>query len=561
MEQAFADTRSTGASPGGDFDVCVIGAGAAGLTVAGRLAPTGLRIGLIESGGKDFDARTQNLSKGERSGLDYYALDHVNLRFFGGATAVWGGRCAQLNAIDFESRDWVPHSGWPFGKKALRRYYEEASDFFGLPFLADPPASPFDPEKLRTDCWQIDEAFDRFAWKRCNDLRTAPNVRILLRATATRLVTNRAGDRVDAVEIASLHGPRTRVRARAVVVCAGGIETPRLLLASRQPGWPHGLGNNSDNLGRFFMEHPHARGARVVARDPAAFFRACPRFFRLAGSRCGALYRPGEAAQRTHGWLNTGFTLAVRRHPGQRLELEKRVYNRMRHEIPPDWVGRSLWKGFRLGARGIRKTFGEWTDLRKLRRPEYGIYAILRAEQAPNPESRLTLTGRRDELGMPRIHLHWRFSELEKRSAAGAMRALDGELRRLGLGRAEPEPWLADPETPWAFDPLASNHMYGGYHHMGTARMAASERDGVCDADCRVHGVQNLFLAGSEVFPTGGWANPTLTLVALAMRLGDRIRSELGECAPSARTKDDAGRRTARRKPERSATMGGLGDG
>jgi len=528
MVEDFRESRKAGVRKDYVFDVCVIGAGAAGSSLARRLMPTGLTVGLLESGGRDHDPRVQSLSGGERSGLDYYELDHVNLRFFGGTTAVWGGRCARLNAIDFERRPWVPYSGWPFGVEELEPYYKEAMACFGLREEAPVErGTAFDPDRVRADRWWIDEGFDRFGWHRAGDLRASPKVCIVLGATVVRLETDGRGERIARAELASPEGAKGGVRAKAFVLCAGGIETPRLLLASRGPHWPDGLGNRRGLVGRFFMEHPHGRGARLRVDDSEAFFRRFPRFFKSGGHSCGRIYRPGEALQAEAGLLNSGFTIAVRRHPGEREAFYKQAMARVKAKVPPNAGGRMIWKGTRLAGRWSRKLLGDRPALRKLRQPEYGIYAILRAEQAPNPESRLRLTERTDAVGMPRIHLDWRFGDLEKRSAAAAMRALDAELRRLALGRAELEPWLTDADVTWRFDPLASNHAFGGYHHMGTTRMGANERVGVCDADCRVFGLDNLFLAGSGVFPTGGWANPTLTLVALALRTGDRLGREL----------------------------------
>jgi choline dehydrogenase-like flavoprotein len=150
---------------------------------------------------------------------------------------------------------------------------------------------------------------------------------------------------------------------------------------------------------------------------------------------------------------------------------------------------------------------------------------VLRAEQAPNPSSRVTLSEEKDALGLPRLNLDWQFSDIDRESAAGAMRALDHELKRLKFGYVEPAAWLEDKNTSWEIDPLISKHPIGGYHHMGTARMAESDKDGVVDADGRVHGVENLFIAGSAVFPTVGWANPTLTILALCLRLADKLKT------------------------------------
>jgi choline dehydrogenase-like flavoprotein len=182
-----------------------------------------------------------------------------------------------------------------------------------------------------------------------------------------------------------------------------------------------------------------------------------------------------------------------------------------------------LWHLYRRAVLRVREHIGPAIAWANVRRGAYGLYTVIRAEQAPNPDSRVTLTGERDALGMPRVALDWRLSPIDKRSVRVTMEALDGELRRLDLGTCTPEPWLAEDGPDWEVDPLISNHPIGGFHHMGTTRMAASPRAGVVDADCRVHGVANLYVAGSSVFPTGGWANPTLTIVALALRLADHL--------------------------------------
>ena len=160
-----------------------------------------------------------------------------------------------------------------------------------------------------------------------------------------------------------------------------------------------------------------------------------------------------------------------------------------------------------------------------------GLYTVIRAEQAPNPDSRITLTSERDALGVPRIALDWRFSEIDKHTVRVLMSALDKEVQRLGLGHVELSPWLAEDGSPWKIDPLISNHPIGGFHHMGTTRMAASPSEGVVDADCRVHGHGNFYIAGSSVFPTSGWANPTLTILALTLKLADHLKTALGRPA------------------------------
>lgn len=152
-------------------------------------------------------------------------------------------------------------------------------------------------------------------------------------------------------------------------------------------------------------------------------------------------------------------------------------------------------------------------------------------DQSPNPESRVLLTTRRDSLGVPRLALDWRTTRLDIESVAGLVDTLDAELRRLDLGRVEPAAWLADPAGGRRSDPLISAHPIGGYHHMGTTRMSETARTGVTDATGRVHGIQNLYVVGSSVFATAGWANPTLTIVALALRTSDILSSRLARVA------------------------------
>jgi choline dehydrogenase-like flavoprotein len=272
------------------------------------------------------------------------------------------------------------------------------------------------------------------------------------------------------------------------------------------------------------MEHPHARGARIIAEDPRRLFEMLPRFIRQGGERYGMLFHPSDALQEKDGILNSCFTLAVRKHPGEPQVLYKEVYNNLRHELSPTRFGRGLWKITRRASVYTQDKLGSFLNQRKLGKECNGVYAVIRAEQAPNPDSRITLSEECDALGVPRIKLDWQMSNIDKHSIKRLMNAFDEELRGLGLGTVEPAAWLDDHSKCWEVDPLVSNHAIGGYHHMGTARMSTTPNRGVVDEDCRVHGVENLYIAGSSVFPTGGWANPTLTILALGIRLADRVR-------------------------------------
>lgn len=509
-----------------EADICIIGAGAAGITLARSLAGSGLRILLLESGGTDFEESAQALNCGESTGLPYYDLDHARLRLFGGTTNIWGGRVAELDAIDFERRSWVPASGWPFGKDELEQYYRRARTALDLPCISGNMlpgfCTPFDERALRVAFWQFDQKSSRFAAESCSDLKRFENVTCLLHATAVQLCASDTGRQIGEVRIANLHGGRGRVRARTFVLASGALEITRLLLASQHETHPHGIGNNTGFVGRCFMEHPHGRAAQIIPSDPKQFFAALPRFIRRSGYRYGLLLRPGETLQARQGILNSGFTLAVRKAAGEKQDVYKQVYNDLRHRLAPTRKGRALWQLTRSISVQLRDNFGPLLDQNALQRGR-GLYALMRAEQAPNPESRVRLGASRDELGVPRLVLDWRLSEIDKHTVRETMRSLDRELQRLQLGSARPAPWVDDPSAAWEFDPLASNHPIGGYHHMGTTRMAAAAADGVTNENCRVHGVSNLFIASTSLFPTAGWANPMLTQLALTFRLADHL--------------------------------------
>jgi len=511
-----------------ETDICIVGAGAAGITVARNLLHSGRNIVLLESGGKDYEPPMHELAQGECVGFPYYPLEESRLRFFGGTTAVWGGRSAQLDEMDFRRRSWVDHSGWPFEKDRLRSYYRNAQESLDLSPVDDNVLPGFDSplQQVRPAFWQFDEKFDRFTFNSSGDLTSSPHVRVVLHATAVGLKPSDNGRTIESLQISNLDGVRGEIRAKVFLLATGGLEIPRLLLVSRHPAHPEGVGNNHGLVGRFFMEHPHARGARIFPKDPRRLFDLLPRFARHRGGRYGMLLHPSEELQEKEGILNSCFTIAVRKHPGEHQVFYKSVYNKLRHDLSPTRAGRAAWKTTRVASIQTQDRLGPFLNRRNLARKGNGLYAVIRAEQAPNPNSRVRLSDDCDSLGVPRIALDWQMSSIDKHSVDRLMSAFDEELRRFDLGSAEPARWLSDDSKDWEVDPLVSNHAIGGYHHMGTTRMSTTPNDGVVDENCRVHGVENLYITGSAVFPTVGWANPTLTILALAIRLADRIKKE-----------------------------------
>lgn len=493
-----------------------------------RLRRAGQHVLLVESGGREFDPSTQELSDGDVSGEPYYDLISSRLRLFGGTAAIWGGRCAELDPIDFEARDFVPHSGWPISKQDLAPYYMRAHEALEIdplgvsPFARDRAAngSELPSDRLERGFWRFDENGERFTNLTRGNLA---DVDILINATLTRIDVDESG-RVTEVSVANGQGRTVQIGAKNFVMAAGAIETIRLLMGA-VPARPNGLGNARDLLGRFFMEHPHARGGEIVSDSLASSLRALPRMKRSGSQRYAAYVRLSESEQKRQGVLNSALSLAPRRHEGESQEFVRALKEKLKHDLPSTRFWRTSYKGLKSLSTWARELIDPWASVWAVKQSgkKRGLYAVIRAEQAPNPESRIVLSDRRDRFELPLADLNWQFTDLDKRSITALMQTLKVEYQRLGWGEVLPASWLDDPSQVWKFDPLVSAHAYGGYHHMGGTRMAATAATGVVDENCRLFESSNLYIASSSVFPTGGWANPTLTIIALAERLGDHL--------------------------------------
>jgi choline dehydrogenase-like flavoprotein len=514
-----------------EAEVCVVGAGAAGVALARDLMHAGHDVCLLESGGLDYESGTQALYDGNNIGMEYYDLDHARLRFFGGTTNIWGGRNIPLDRIDFEKRDWVPHSGWPISLDDLQKHYLTAHKSLGLgeyeyesdlwEKLKINPLD-FNPAEITTRFWRFDEMAERFNSRRSDDLVKAGNVRIVLHANTVNLQANEAASELSQLDAKSLTGIELTVKAKHFVLACGAIENARLLLASNNVE-AAGIGNHHDQVGRYFMEHPHGRVAHIETDDPAAFWALHRKRYPASDVPVApALVLPPSMQQRL-GILNSAVTFKLQKDPSKGATMSNRVYMNLKHNLSPSRSGRRLWQTWRGTQDWLQRhlsmpllRFG--TNISRM-----GLYLMARAEQAPNPNSRVRLSVDKDALGCQRADLDWQLCSLDKETMLQFGKVLEREFERLELGKVTTCQWLEDGKADWPVDPSVGNHPIGGYHHMGTTRMSLSPVDGVVDANCTVHGYHNLHIAGSSVFTTGGWANPTLTLLALTHRLGEHL--------------------------------------
>ena len=510
-----------------EADLCIIGAGAAGIAMAREFVGTGHQVCLLESGGFEIDADTQSLYQGENIGQPYYDLETCRLRFFGGTTNHWAGWCGPLNPIDFEERDWVPYSGWPIGHADLEPYYPRAQDICGIgPFLYDDSlweklgmeAPAVDPEKIVTRFWQLSEEF-RFGNVYRQELEAAENLRLLLNANVVNIQSNAEASMIEQLDLRSLDGRTGTAKARHYVLACGGIENARLLLLSNKVE-PAGLGNQRDLVGRFFMEHLVVNCGTVAAADPLQFLTQYLKHsyegVRVWGGLCTS-----EAMQRREKVLNGGIWTGYEPDPKSGVALAQDVWRSVKAGEWPDDLGSSIVTIMGDLDDVAVQTYRRVVEGREPVYPPLEIYLGIEAEQAPNPDSRITLGDETDLLGLRRPVLDWRLSEIDKRSIRLSVMAAGSELGRLNIARLRIPEWLLADDTSWDPD------IEMGYHHIGTTRMSDDPTRGVVDANCALHGVDNFFIAGSSVFPTEGYINPTLSIVALALRLSDHLKTRL----------------------------------
>lgn len=533
------DIRHIGAEPL-EADLCIVGGGAAGLTLAAALAPSGRHIIVLEAGGLRETPQSDDVYRGELCDAAGHPEPHLyRLRALGGSTREWGGGCVPFDKIDFESRPWVPGPGWPYDLDALIPFYrqaQQAAEAGRYDYQAPSPLiQGVDGERFQSVLERFSRPTD-FGKRWRKELAPSKNVRIILNASATDMRLTPDGRAVDWLEAAAPDGRRITVRARRIVLAMGGLETTRLMLAANKDR-PNGLGNDHDWLGRSYMCHLAAVSGSVTVFGS-------PRNVTFGHSRDsdGVYYRRrlllSEQVQREHGLLNLAFRLQTQdpsdpAHGDAALSAlhlfkqatERRNDHNYRYEqSAPRSTARHLWNVARNPGRlalAAATTLSE-RYLGGRRAPSIALraannrYALeFHGEQAPNPDSRVALSTNRDAFGMPRLKIQWRPHPLDISTVLHAYRFLGEELKRTAAGRL-------DVSEDKLLDQISTAGAYGG-HHIGTTRIAVDPKQGVVDANCRVHGLANLFVASSSAMPTSGQANPTLTLLALTYKLAAHL--------------------------------------
>lgn len=521
--------------------VCIVGGGIAGLIIAMELERAGIASIVLESGGLKAEEATRDLNRGSSSGdIDYHYGDGCRSRYLGGSSNCWGGFCRAFDESDMATRSWVPNSGWPISHSDLVPYFKRAHEWLELgPYNYDTEhwvkaVNRPDVKLLPLEGSGLTDAVSQFSppvrfGKRYRaHLKASRLITVVLHANLTRFNCDADGVRVDSVQATSLNQRQLTVHATQFVLAAGGIENSRLLLAC-SPQHPDGLGNQHDQVGRYYMDHPRMLNLGKVQHAPNSrpnqLYDTRYNFNQARlianGTRVAAQLMPTAQVNQREGLTNAGLWFRSE-YRGEHSPQEHAI--RSLNERATSLLRRRKWRpglaadlaaivhspmnsaGF-VGAR----LWPQW------RHPCHALLVGV-VEPVPRPESRITLTKERDALGLPRPHIAWQIGAQERRTFAFSQRCVEQLLKTRSVGEFQPVPHLLADEN-WR----KHLDLRGTWHHMGGTRMHTSPLQGVVDQHCKLHGSRNTFVAGSSVFPTGGMNFPTINLVALAVRLAAHL--------------------------------------
>lgn len=495
-------------------DICIVGAGAAGISIALDWENTPYKIILLEGGGFEYDDRVQELYNGKLTGHPYYPMKASRLHYFGGSTGHWGGMCSTFDDIDFEKRDWVENSGWPIQRQDIAAFYPKAHEILDLgryewdvKYWVEQNSKnkllPLDPEVIWSKMWHFSPP-TRFGKKYKDTVVNAKNIHLYTYANVTDINATENVSGIKQVTIKNYAGKEHTVKAKYFVLACCSIQNSRLLMASNKQA-PAGLGNDHDLVGRYFMEHLELKTGELWLNhsDPLLMYKMDDT------TKVRAELAISASKQKELQVLNGSISLMP-------LALSKNAIPSVK-----------LWSND--DPRKSLDTFHKYNNLDKrnfIQRmfsskdsQSYGLYT--RAEQLPHPESRVVLSNEKDELGVPRANLNWALTPIDKKTVFNINKLLGQQVGAAGIGRVKMADFLLDGDVQ------LPDYTSGGWHHIGTTRMSADPKTGVVDANCKIHGIDNLYAAGSSCFPTGGAVNPTLTVVAISLRLSDHLKKRI----------------------------------
>jgi len=499
---------------GAAADICIVGAGAAGIVLAVDLARRGKSVLLLEGGGSEIEESSQDPYLSELSGLPHRGIHTGRFRAKGGTTTKWGGQILELDTLDFEQRPGIDGSGWSFPKSELTPFYERALEFEGLAKVtrqdeevwreigeASPKLPDLEPYFSR---WCPEPNFARLHRK---SIEEHSGISLWLHANATEPVLE--GEVMRGVRCRTLTGKEATFHASQFIFCLGGIESSRFFLQPRATGLPW---NSSGLLGKHFQDHVDCNAATVEPIHTGRFHRMFDNVF-TRGFKYHPKLRLAVSEQAAHGTLNVASTMAFVSDTDETLtELKTTAKSFLRgrvREIGAAEVG--------FAARHlpliVRQGFRYKVQHRAYNPPDARIFLRVHCEQEPMSRSSVTLADTRDALGLRRTRLDWKISEKELASIREYVRIATKSLASVAH---------VHPHEDLSSDKFLA-HCDDSNHHMGGMRMSDSPAKGVVDSNLRLHGTSNAYICSSAVFPTSGFSNPTHTLLALAVRLAQHL--------------------------------------
>ncbi|XHX77227.1 MAG: GMC oxidoreductase [Stenomitos frigidus ULC029] len=525
--------------------ICIVGAGPAGLTLAREFANQETQVYLLESGGIELDEEIQSLCEGTVNGDPYPELHETRRRQMGGTSHCWEGqngyqeygfRCLPLDEIDFEQRDWLPYSGWPFNKAHLDPFYERAQAVCQIgPYAYDVAAwenkqamrLPFKGDRIATTMSQYAPRYP-FTHEYPEVIRQTSNITTVLYANVIEIETDETTQTVTRLRVASSRTKQFSLTAKVFILATGGLENARLLLASNRQQ-AAGLGNQNDRVGRFFMDRPILSCTLIPYKKALFKQTALYDIYQTKNVPVMARVQLTETVMRQEHLLNNGAQLFPRplEHQREAALALRSLLSSLRNAKPSqdilkhlqaalqgmDYVmAASFWAALRR-IPSLRQGSWSYLPLEKQRFSQFEIFYQI--EQAPNPNNRVVLSAQQDHFGQPKVELHWRLNHIDIENAVRVQEIWAEEFEKAGFGQLQ----FARDRKDWRFEKSAM------HHHLGTTRMHYDPKQGVVDENCKIHGMTNLFVAGSSVFPTAGYANPTLTIIALSLRLADHIKT------------------------------------
>ncbi|BAY27689.1 GMC oxidoreductase [Calothrix sp. NIES-2100] len=525
------DARNVAEAETLDCDICIVGAGAAGITLAHEFCNQDMKVLLLESGGLNYDKSLDLLNQGEVDLATHSSLEENRRRQLGGATIVWGGRCVPFDESDFEYQSHIPYSGWPITKKDLDPYYEVAHTYceMGAYNYAADGSKPMIPglnsEDISTEQVYVFSPPTNFGKHYLDILKNTQNINLLLYATCLNIATDETGNQVEYLNVSSLRRNNFMVRAKQYVLATGGLEVTRLLLLSNNVH-KQGIGNRFNLLGRYYMGH-------LNSRIQVQFSENKPIIWDYQRLPNGNYYQHSiairENKRKQYGLLNQRFFVERPnfRDPSHQNSILSATY------LAKVWLKQPKFsqdfaahlKNIVFDPQGMLGFSYKWITKRILSKNKLpsvivgnksNLYTLrIDSEQVPNPNSQVTLSDRKDSFGLNQLKVDWRSNELDILSIERSVDIFKQALEKGEIGKVVSAPTISPAPQ--------------GGHHLGTTRMSSTPQNGVVDENCKVHDLSNLYIASSSVFTTSSYANPTLTVVALAIRLADHIKRLYGK--------------------------------